>query len=97
MPVLLRLPTLEASRGVGTPPGFARVQLFLDRVLPEDRHWWRDAMSERADGALYLSRCEDLLAFHCLLACLCTQTACIVLLSEPDGDILINFGATGAR
>ena len=63
VPVLLRLPTLEASRGVGTPPGFARVQLFLDRVLPEDRHWWRDAMSERTDGALYLSRCAAACAF----------------------------------
>ena len=86
VPVLLRLPTLEASRGVGTPPGFARVQLFLDRVLPEDRHWWRDAMSERADGALYLSRCATTCAFDgsflgyvsacsfvcfCLFVCLC--------------------------
>ncbi|XP_043214129.1 uncharacterized protein LOC122377780 isoform X2 [Amphibalanus amphitrite] len=55
MPVLLRFPTLEASRQESTPPGFAHVQLFLDRVLPEDRSWWRDAMSEPVGGALYLS------------------------------------------
>ncbi|XP_037091047.1 uncharacterized protein LOC119111302 [Pollicipes pollicipes] len=51
-----QLTTLEVTNSAATPPGFARVQLLLERVLPEDRRWWQERLSETSgDGAVYLS------------------------------------------